>query len=442
MRQAGLPGGAQLQLVQGSRSPTVIAVALQIPYLTSSRRVTEKFPSSHSIWQILRAVETKEGLNFTQRAEAKISDANSSSGRFFYEMPVVNVVNRELNCFADLQKTLSQLGVTSGNVLMRLSFKTSTQPLEDAMQEITQFFKEETPAEAESSIGTPVPSAAKQENIDPSQSTSTTADTSILDAPVESTDPPTSTDFNHTNTQDVEMESAPEPTTPSKPSITVYKAPTSIPAAAKVDYNEHDYVPTVEHAAIHQSRLQEYSRNRRLPSDAELAAKEQEKKAKLDAVQNVEVRIRFPDETQIKVDFTRGSSAHDVYEIVRSQMQKPETKFLIRYVDAKGAHVVLPDDNNHDLIVKASWRGRVLANMEWDSSVPPEARKGPVLTSEVLKQAQHLPVPVEPKDPNQPEESKGNFLGNLFKKDGQQKSNMTGAEKEDKMKKFLRFGKK
>src|ERR1700761_4990860 len=143
MRLSSLPSGAQLDLVQGSRSPTVISVALQLP---ENRRLTNKFPSTTSLWQILRVFETMETLNFTERAIAPTTTAGA--GRLFYQMPVLNVLNREFSTLEDLQKTLSQLGVTSGNILLRLSFKDSEKPLEEAMQDISQYFKAEPPLAA------------------------------------------------------------------------------------------------------------------------------------------------------------------------------------------------------------------------------------------------------------------------------------------------------
>ena len=52
-----------------------------------------------------------------------------------YEMPVVTVMpgHREQADFVGLQKTLSQLGFDSGSALLRLGFKNSGTPLEEAM---------------------------------------------------------------------------------------------------------------------------------------------------------------------------------------------------------------------------------------------------------------------------------------------------------------------
>jgi tether containing UBX domain for GLUT4 len=49
-------------------------------------------------------------------------------------------MGRELATFADLQKSLAELGLTSGTALLRLSFRPTAQPLEEAMGEIERYF--------------------------------------------------------------------------------------------------------------------------------------------------------------------------------------------------------------------------------------------------------------------------------------------------------------
>lgn len=133
-RLSGLPSGAQLTLVQASRSPSVVTVALQLPEADGSKRITNKFPSTTSLWEVLRITETQEKINITERATPEISSGSQTgAGRLFYEMPLVTVMSRELSTFVDLQKTLQGLGVNSGNVLLRLGFKSSGTPLEGFM---------------------------------------------------------------------------------------------------------------------------------------------------------------------------------------------------------------------------------------------------------------------------------------------------------------------
>ncbi|KFY87715.1 hypothetical protein V498_07049, partial [Pseudogymnoascus sp. VKM F-4517 (FW-2822)] len=138
-RQSGLSSGAKLELVVASKSPSVVAVALQLP---DGTRHTDKFPSNTTLWLILRKFEASDtkNLNFTARSVA--DTAARSSGKIFYEMPVLNVMNREFGTFVDLQKTLAQIGISSGSILLRLSYRQTETPLEVATTEIGQYFKE------------------------------------------------------------------------------------------------------------------------------------------------------------------------------------------------------------------------------------------------------------------------------------------------------------
>ena len=56
-RLSGLSAGAKLQLVQASRSPSVVSVALQLPESEGGGRLSDKFPSSTSLWLVLRKYE-------------------------------------------------------------------------------------------------------------------------------------------------------------------------------------------------------------------------------------------------------------------------------------------------------------------------------------------------------------------------------------------------
>ena len=132
VRLSGLSPGAKLDLVQASRSPSVVTIALQLPTSDSDPstpgsaqpRLTDKVPSNTPIWQLLRRFEsgatgstsgTSGTYNFTQRASLAMDSGSSAtgSGRLCYNMPVVNIMGRELASFTDLQKTLAQLGLNA-----------------------------------------------------------------------------------------------------------------------------------------------------------------------------------------------------------------------------------------------------------------------------------------------------------------------------------------
>jgi tether containing UBX domain for GLUT4 len=452
MRLSGLPSGAQLDLVQASRSPTVISVALQLP---ENRRLTNKFPSTTSLWQILRVFETSEKLNFTERAVSPTT--NSGTGRLFYETPILNVLNRELSSFVDLQKTLSQLGVTSGSVLLRLSFKNSQRPLEEAMQDISQYFKSDT---VDIATATPIPPTPRKADVESTEATP--AEPNVIDqisssgqgeSPVAESKAPPVTDSISPKPIIPEEAFHPPDSAPSEPStskaplsLTVYAPPTNTTTSTTTPFNEADYIPTVEHAQSHQSRLQASTRNTRLLSDAELAKAAHAKAAAAAAVVSVRVRIRCPDLSMLETTFQRGeASAHALYALVRGHMRRPEAAFELRYVSQEhGAQLVtLKEDLSKDLIANLGWRGNVLVSMVWGENVPPGTRQAPVLREDTMRAAKSVSatVPEEPKE-EENADKKGGFFDGLGKALEKGKEKLSSGEKEAKLKSLLGFGKK
>ncbi|KAL9618401.1 MAG: hypothetical protein Q9160_006909 [Pyrenula sp. 1 TL-2023] len=143
-RLSGLSSGAKLQLVQASRSPSVVSIAVQLP---EGPRLVDKFPSDTTIWQVLRRFE--EGAaggslgikcHITDRGVPTTQNGVWGAGRLVYQEPVLQVVGRTLSSFTDLQKTLGQLGFNDGSVMMRLSFSTTDTPMEEAIRQQQQYF--------------------------------------------------------------------------------------------------------------------------------------------------------------------------------------------------------------------------------------------------------------------------------------------------------------
>ena len=147
IRLSGLASGAKLELVQLSKSAGVVSVALQLPESEAqglpNARLTDKFPSSTTLWLILRKFETGVAGNVASKRNLTargVPSTDAGAGRLYYERPVVQIMGRELTSFTDLQKTLAQLGCNNGSILLRLSFKPSDTPLEEAMAEIEGYF--------------------------------------------------------------------------------------------------------------------------------------------------------------------------------------------------------------------------------------------------------------------------------------------------------------
>lgn len=140
-------------------------MALQLPDSekagVTNGRMMDKFPSSTSLWQLLRRFEsaTAGGLgaqkNFTGRGVPSLANGDSGAGRLYYEGPVLHILGRDYSSLADLQKSLSQLGFNDGSVLLKLSFRTSTIPLEHAQKEIENYFKSLEEDDSNAQVGYP-----------------------------------------------------------------------------------------------------------------------------------------------------------------------------------------------------------------------------------------------------------------------------------------------
>ncbi|MCJ1243919.1 hypothetical protein MMC30_001116 [Trapelia coarctata] len=422
VRLSGLSSGAKLELVQLSRSPTVVSVALQVPDSESqgaeNSRLTDKFLSTTTLWQILRKFETgspgatEPRRNFTARGVPKSwGGGTSGAGRLYYEMPILNVMGRELSSFTDLQKTLAQLGLTGGTALLRLSFRLQATPLEEAMEQIGKYFQpdEETAphrTEAESSAngGTssePVQQQVEKENVEADGApesmdlSGSTPNGFQEPAPASSSEQQTT----HPATAAVHTPSTPSSICgPSQRAIAIFAPPSSTtPKAALQNHNDADYEPTIAHAKLHQSRLATDSRNKRLPNHSEVEAQQKADAEKRAQIKEVEIKLRFPDQYQVLGKFTSDDTAETLYTWAREFMDpvKEKEPFMLNFSSGRGP-TSIPVNGQEKLIAKLGMTGRILVNFNWDEGASAEARVGRVVKLELVQQAKEIEVkPVE-----------------------------------------------
>ncbi|KAH8815372.1 GLUT4 regulating protein TUG-domain-containing protein [Xylogone sp. PMI_703] len=398
-RQTGLSSGAKLELVVSSRSPSVVSVALQLPQSMAQSvpggRLIDKFPSDTTIWLILRKFETSGGanLNFTARGVARTENGASGAGRIYYEMPVLNIMGRELASFVDLQKTLAQLGMNGGSSLIRLDFRMTDQPLDEAMADIEKYFSsvevnnnDTNKSAAEASV------TEALTNLSPNNPEVASQDAQPATESLEATSTPTTSVTPSKPTAPEEKFSGPD----QRP-IDVFSAPTSQTpqAALQADDNDEDYEPTIAHAKLHQTRLQSAGQNRRLLSDAEIQAQEAERAAKLSAAKEVSIKIRFPDQSSIVSPFKAHETAADLYKYVTAVIIAEDEPFKLVWSNAGGPQQV-PRSDERKLIKDLGFEGRMLINFHWEDGASAEARKAPVLKSQFSQNAKELVVPTVP----------------------------------------------
>ncbi|KAL5342590.1 GLUT4 regulating protein TUG-domain-containing protein [Aspergillus crustosus] len=399
-RLSGLSPGAKLELVQLSRSPSVVTVAIQLPASEArgapNGRLMDKFPSTTSIWMVLRKFEagiagSTSIRNLTGRGVPVVE--GEGSGRLFYEGPVVQIMDRELSTLVDFQRTLAQLGFNSGNVLIRLSFRRTDQPLDEAMTQIHEYFKSSEDATEETLTSRSEAEKEKENSQIPVHESDTKPD----DASTTNQQPTTPSD-----TAPILPQQSETPTDSARP-VTVYAPPSSdTPQAAQTAYSDSDYVPSVEHAQVHQRRLQAASKNTRLRSDAEITAAAAAEEQRRAAVKEVEVKVRLPDQSQIVSKFGQQDTTRTLYAFVRSCLASPyaSEKFVLTNFSGPSAsksqqpHVpfqsILPDSEASFLIKNHGMTGRVLVNFSWDataSSTARESRSG-ILKAELQIKAQ------------------------------------------------------
>lgn len=331
------------------------------------------------------------------------------SGRLFYETPIIQVMGRELVSFTDLQKSLAQLGFNSGSVLLRLSFRRTQSPLEEAIAEIDKYFKsaegEQTGgihSGGEEKAGSALSQAEPFHAPDDSERPEPSSQPQITPTPQQSAPLLSSQSLQGDETQAHHESSAPLSdalsntnqtiTGPAERPISVF-APSSAstPAAARQTFNEKDYEPTIAHAKLHQARLATSGVNKRLPTDAELAA-QAETQAKRNAdLKGVEIKVRFPDQMQVISTFSDQDKSATLYDFVKGLMEKENEPFSLNFSSAHGPRSV-PKEGDVRLIGDLGMAGRVLVNVVWEAGASSEVRGGSVLKPEFQNKAKEMEV--------------------------------------------------
>jgi tether containing UBX domain for GLUT4 len=392
-----------------------------------------------------------------------MNGTGTGAGRLNYEMPVIAVMpgHKEYGTFGDLQKTLSQLGFESGSASLRLTFKNSGTPLEDAMTQISQYFKNSDPApsgahsESSAQAGTipdpdkaapeaattvagetirpgepdPLPMEVDQDPMDAEPSIST------VDGPAQV---PSSTPSAPLSPPPESAPAIQQPSSSTLPrNIQVFSAPTSsTPQAARHTFNEADYQPSVDQLRGLQASYKDRSKNTRLLSDKELDEQEAERQEKLaaTATKGGIVRVRLPDGAFVQFSVSATDTTTAVYTFVTTCLAHPTEPFHLSYRDTKGQFVQIERGSRllfHDL----KFSSNELLTFRWDDRASAAVRGvKPVLSSEWQQKA--APLTVEEPVVNEPvqavDKGKGQVLG-----EGKQKKEYSAAEKENKLKSLL-----
>jgi tether containing UBX domain for GLUT4 len=397
----------------------------------------------------------------------------SGAGRLHYEQPVITVMpgHREQADFVGLQQTLVQLGFDSGSALLKLSYKNSGLPLEEAMAQITQYFTSDQPAAA-STEGAHAASSTQStsqsiiEQAAPEATKTIVGETTRDEEPdpepmdldneattLPSTEPKVSVDgvtaenvgdMSPAATQAAATSTASEapfsvstaaPQTSEQPrNVQIFSAPTSsTPQAARNAFNESDYLPTIEHAKVHQAQLLNKTRNTRLLSDKELEEQEKVRKDKMEAAaaKGGALRIRFPDGTLLQMNFTKDDTASVLYEFAQGFLERKNEPFELKYTSPTGRLILIEQDGkrlSHDLRFSTN----ELITFQWADTASAEARASRKTLAQEW-QAKATVLKVEEPQPEKPQPlSEGPTVA-----EGKRKAVMSSEDKESKLKNML-----
>lgn len=408
-----LVAGSRLELVVKSKTPTAVNIALRLPEPEAQDipggRLTSKFRSDTTLWKMLRKFETEgtpsgKRLNFTDRGVPQTSNGTQAgSGQLYYEMPVLRIRNREVSTLADFQKTLSQLGLDAGSHMIQLTFRSTEQTLGDAMNEISQFFKDEK--EAEAAANQPIPAAPTAESSaakvpEPSASADKmeTEESAQEETPKE-VQPAQPTDKSTEPTHVMDLDEPPTPPHDVLNPVSIFSAPTNAtPVAATDNVPDDVYEPTIAHAQAHQQTLQAKSGNKRLKSDAEIEAEARAEADEIAAVKTVTVKVRFPDQTSAEWKFGPGDTGATLYKAVRSVMAHDAAPFklVLPGPPTASSHIKDAEGAKDSLIKGYKLLRPVLINLVWEDRVAEDVKQTPFLKAEFASQATKIEVPEIP----------------------------------------------
>jgi tether containing UBX domain for GLUT4 len=398
-------------------------------------------------------------------------------------MPVITVMpgHKEQASFVELQQTLSQLGFDSGSALLKLSFKSTGTPLEEAMAQISQYFKTEEPA-ASTAPGAHAADPAQSKSAPKLDAAAPEASTTVAGETIRNEEPdpesmdvdtqptghtmvePALSEQNNATTDSINISpaaalaaatstaaseppqapaaastqpTAPIPSSDQPRNVQIFSASSSsTPQAARNAFNEADYQPTVEHAKIHQAQLSNRTRNQRLLSDKELEEQEKERQAKLAAASNKphSLRIRLPDGSLVQMTLTKTDTASVLYDFVTSFLEKKNEPFDLKYTGPTGRLVLIARDQKR-LIEDLRFSTNELITFQWAEGASAEARSSrKTLAQEWQAKAQTLRVE-EPVSEEPPKiEAKGQTV-----QEGKRKA-MSSEDKESKLKNILGKG--
>ena len=174
--------------------------------------------------------------------------------------------------------------------------------------------------------------------------------------------------------------------------ISVFAPPSSTtPQAARQPHNEQDYEPTIAQQQRYQAHLGKISQQQRLLSDNEIEAQAKAQVEKLASINEVEIKVRFPDQLAVVAKFHNIDTSATLYDHVKGLMEHGSEPFSLSFPGPKGTQLV-PKDRTVKLISDLGMVGRVLVTVIWDEGASMNARAGPIVKAKFRENAQNIEV--------------------------------------------------
>ena len=378
--------------------------------------MSDRLRSDTSLWKLLRNFEETgvgkhKGLNLTARGIPGGSGGGgvrSGSGQLYWEAPVLRIAGRELSSLADLQKTLSQVGIDAGSQLILVEFRATDTTLQEAMRSVDQYFSE-TDADA---LKAPPTTATTQAQEVKTESVAAEEPQKAPASPPQQPQPGLAAEASPVGPPPVASPAA----TPQEAATADSEPPanealtsssslqplevwtpsaSSTPAAAQRSEPETDFAPSVAQLKAHQAHLQAGTSNRRLRSDAEVAADRAAAAARQAAVRRVDIRVRFPDGHVARWAFGPDATGATLHAAVRAALARPDELFKLA-LPAGGGDIRDAAGPRDGLIAGHGLRGGVVVTLITLDDGGASARDRAFLKQGVLSRAHEVVVPDVP----------------------------------------------
>ncbi|KAL7748360.1 hypothetical protein RI367_006321 [Sorochytrium milnesiophthora] len=343
MRFANLAQGAKLELVHIGKSnaaPSKVTIALQ---MEDGARLKESFASTVVLWQILEHFERQSNgtLNITRRTANPQEKSQNVFKKFaanftepVYLIPAMLILDKEVSTVADLKtKRLMDVGVTSGNTLIRLMYKFSGKTLAEMQAELDQPVSApatppSAPRTASASTSAPSASSSVPQKSDPAPASvaPNAAPSVLVSAPASSSpDPASSISAPATSPVPAPVRSqTPQPVDDANDTldrqVRLFNPPMDSTLSNKIDLPESFFqLSSTELKAIVASQRNRRAADENAPlrTSAMRARDEEERRRKQPKTL---IRVRFPDRFQLQLVFYSHEKLQHVHDAIQSQL--------------------------------------------------------------------------------------------------------------------------